>query len=436
MGDYSDILTKNLRNWIYLRENSSFGRRIANSKLRTKKLLAKKGVVVPKLIAVFKTQRDIFNFSWEKLEDNFVIKPASSSGGEGILVIRKRAKWAGEWFLMDGRKVDIPYLRFHTLDILQGQFNIKGSQDKVFIEERIKIHPKFLRFTKLGTPDVRVIVYNRVPVMAMLRVPTEESGGKANLHQGAIGLGIDLATGITTYGVHHGQLIRRIYDRKRKKLVKVNGIKVPFWREILEAAIFCQEAVPGLNFFGVDLVLDKDKGPEVLELNARPGLAIQICNRAGLRRRLERVNGLKVRSVAHGIKIAQSLFGESFVDQVHQDGEMKIIEPLQVVKIEGLINNRKKKFSFVAKIDTGAYRSSIDYQLANDLGLLRPDNILYYRHYRSALGKKQKRPVIGLTIWIKGKKITSLANVTDRSKLRTKLLIGRKELSGFMVRVN
>jgi len=37
--------------------------------------------------------------------------------------------------------------------------------------------------------------------MAMLRLPTKESGGKANLQQGAIGLGIDMASGVTTSAV-------------------------------------------------------------------------------------------------------------------------------------------------------------------------------------------------------------------------------------------
>jgi len=431
MSGYSDILTKNLRNWIYLKENSAYGRRIANSKLRTKKALAKKGVSVPKLIAVFKSQAEIFQFAWEKLDGNFVIKPASSSGGEGILVIRKKAKWAGEWFLMNGRKVDIAYLRFHCLDILQGQFNVRSSQDKVFIEERIKIHPKFLRFTKLGTPDIRVIVYNRVPVMAMLRIPTEESGGKANLHQGAIGLGIDLATGITTYGVHNGQLINKIYDRRRKKMIKVNGIRVPFWRKVLETAVLCQEAVTGLRFLGVDLVLDKEKGPLVLELNARPGLSIQVCNRAGLRRRLDRVSGLKIRSVAHGIRIAQALFGESFVDKVIAEDGVKVVEVLEPIKIKTADGRRVE---VIAKIDTGALRSSIDRQLAKDLGLLKPENILFTRHYRSALGRWHERQVIGFAFWLKGRKVKTTANVTNREHLNTPVLIGRQDLQGFLVK--
>jgi len=431
MDDFSSVLTKNVRNWVYMKSNSPRACRIANSKLKTKKILAKNGVSVPHLLAIFKTQQDVVNFSWEKLEGNFVVKPVSGSGGEGILVVRKRAKWAGEWFLMDGGKVDIAFFRFHCFDALQGQFNVRGLPDKVFIEERVKIHPKFLRFTKLGTPDVRVIVFNRVPVMAMLRIPTEESNGKANLHQGAIGLGIDLATGITTFAVHNGQLINRIYDRKRKKMIKVNGIKTPFWKKILETAVSCQEAIPSLQYLGVDIVLDKEKGPMVLELNARPGLSIQVCNRAGLRRRLERVAGLKVRSAIHGIKIAQSLFGESFVDRVIAKDGIKIVEVLESIRIK---TGDKKRFETIAKIDTGALRTSIDRGLARDLGLLKPGNTLYRRHYRSALAHQHERKVIGLTFWLRGRKIKTAVNVANRSHLNASVLIGRRDLQGFLIR--
>ncbi len=434
MANLSDVLTKNIRNWTFLRYNSPAGRRVANSKLRTKKVLDKAEIANPKLLAVFKNQKGVIKFPWEELEGNFVIKPASSSGGDGILIIRKGAKWAGEWFLMNGTKVDVSYLRYHCLDILQGRFNIRKVPDKVFVEERIKIHPKFLRFTNSGTPDIRVVVFNTIPVMSMLRIPTDQSDGKANLHQGAIGLGIDLATGITTFGVQNNHPVKMIYDRRRKKMVKVNGIKVPFWNTILELSVRCQNAVSSLEFLGVDLVLDKDRGPMVLELNARPGLAIQICNRAGLKRRLGRVEGLKVRNVTHAIRISQSLFGSSFVDRVKPDGEIKALSPLEPIRVKTMLK-KQKKIDLIAKVDTGAFRSSIDEETAKEIGLLEKNNILYYRHYRSSLGRGHHRPVIGATFWLKGQRVDSAVNVTDRKKLRTKFLIGRRDLRGFMVKL-
>jgi D-alanine-D-alanine ligase-like ATP-grasp enzyme len=45
-----------------------------------------------------------------------------------------------------------------------------------------------------------------------------------------------------------------------------------------------------LGYVGVDIAMDKDQGPMILELNARPGLSIQIANRAGLLRRTAAVD--------------------------------------------------------------------------------------------------------------------------------------------------
>ena len=367
---YRQFLTKNERNKIYLRKNSAKGRGIADSKYKTKRIISKAGVGVPKLITRFKTEQDLAKFRWEDLEGNFVIKPESGYGGEGILIIRKRGKWAGEWQKMNGDIIKSYDLNMHCEEILAGKYSLHAMPDRVLVEERIKIHPLFLALTKSGTPDIRVIVYNNVPVMAMFRIPTEKSGGKANLQQGAMGLGLDLATGITTFGIEgKGDEIYRIYDFGKKKKRKVNGIKIPFWREILETAINCQKAVPTLGFMGVDVVLDKEKGPMVLEVNARPGLSIQICNKAGLKSRMEKVDGITVKSVDHAITLAKYLFGESFFEKVEEKEKATTVGPLEIIKIK-LGKGKKLVKEVRAKIDTGAFRSSIDRALAEKLGLL------------------------------------------------------------------
>ena len=386
-------------------------------------------------------------FRWEDLDGNFVIKPESGYGGEGILIIRKRGKWAGEWQKMNGEIVKSYDLNMHCEEILAGKYSLHAMPDKVLVEERIKIHPMFLSLTKAGTPDIRVIVYNNVPVMAMFRIPTEKSGGKANLQQGAMGLGIDLATGITTFGIEgKGDEIYRIYDFGKKKKRKVNGIKIPFWREILETAINCQKAIPALGFMGVDVVLDKEKGPMVLEVNARPGLSIQICNKAGLKSRIEKVEGISVRSVDHAITLSKYLFGESFFEKVEEKEKKQTVAPLEIIKVKipkgfkpllqksPILKQGKHRVVDVrAKVDTGAFRSSIDRNLAEKLGLLTKERILYYRNYKSSLGKHHDRPVIGITFWLNGRKVITAVNVADRNKLRTKFLLGRKDLGGFLV---
>lgn len=436
LAQYRQFLTKNERNKTYLRKNSVTGRSIADSKFKTKRILLKAGVGVPKLIKRFRTVEGVNEFIWENLEGNFVVKPVSGYGGEGILIIRKSLKSKDQnlkFLMMNGKTITMEDIKLHCQEILAGKYSMHATPDSVLVEERIKIHPMFLSLTKAGTPDIRIIVYNKVPVMAMLRVPTDKSGGKANLQQGAIGLGIDLATGITTYGVEgKGEVITRIYDYGKKKRIKVNGIKVPMWKESLEIAVNTQRAIPGLGFLGVDIVLDKDKGPQVLEVNARPGLSIQICNKAGLKARMDRVEDIAVRSVNHAITLAKYLFAESFFEKVVDKDQVRTVGPLEIIKVK--IGKGKKNYKEMrAKIDTGAFRSSIDKTLAENWGLLREEKILYYRHYRSSLGKHIDRPVIGLSFWLKGKKVVTAVNVADRRKLRTKFLLGRKDLDGFLV---
>lgn len=446
LRQYRQFLTKNERNKVYLRKNSAEGRAIADSKYKTKKRLAKAGVSVPKLIVRFKNNEELESFEWKKLEGNFVIKPVSGYGGEGILIIRRRLT-NDRFLLMSGKIISLEEIKLHCQEILIGKYSLHGNADSVIVEERVKIHPMFLSLTMAGTPDIRVIVYNKVPVMAMFRIPTDRSGGKANLQQGAYGLGIDLATGITTFGIEgKGVEIRKIYDFGKKKYRKVNGIKIPFWKEILETAVKCQGAILGLGFMGVDVVLDKEEGPKVLEVNARPGLSIQLCNKAGLKRRIEKIDDISIRSDEHAISLSKYLFGEKFSDKVAEKEKEKKIQPIEIIKVRVpkgfkpdlqkspvLKQGKNRVVEVRAKVDTGAFRSSIDRNLAQKLGLLSSERVLYFRHYKSSLGKHKDRPVIGVTFWLQGKKVVTAVNVADREKLRTKFLLGRKDLEGFLI---
>ncbi len=428
MLNASSILGMNARNRLYLSFNAARGRAIADSKLRTKKILAKVGLPTPQLLAVFKTPADVYNFDWTSLPDNFVLKPCSGFGGGGITIIRKKAKRVGEWRLMDNALITVPELQLRALDILAGQYSLHNLPDQAFIEERIKIARIFQNLAFQGTPDVRVIVFNKVPVMAMLRLPTAASGGKANLHQGAIGAGIDLAIGMTTWGVCQGQPIKNIPDTGRP----ISGIKLPVWNTILTLAVKTQEAIPDLGYAGVDIIYDKDRGPMILELNARPGLEIQNANLVPLRKRLERIEGLEVLNAEHGVRIAKALFAGRFADRLMAEEGIKIVGSVEEIKV---LADNDAKVPVLARVDTGAFRSSIDKELAKKLGLLKKTNILWKDRfeYRSATGL-QSRPVIGLTFWLAGRKIKTSFSVADRSKMRHQALIGRNDLAGFLVR--
>jgi len=181
-----------------------------------------------------------------------------------------------------GEILDEDFLSHHLSNAINGQFSLGGVQDVVIVEYMVRFSPLFERISYQGVPDIRVIVFRGIPIMSMVRLPTRGSRGKANLHQGAVGAGIDLATGITLDGVIGTEIVTHHPDTTNA----IAGLRVPEWDTILDIAARCYE-LTGLGYIGVDVVLDRDLGPLVLELNARPGLAIQIANRQGLLRRLK-----------------------------------------------------------------------------------------------------------------------------------------------------
>lgn len=429
----SEILGMNARNILFLsRYNKRSGRRVANHKLLTKSVLRKAKLPTPKLYRVFRRFDDIDKFDFiKKLPESFVIKPNNSLGGEGIMVIEKRGKYAGEWITTTGEIRLVSDFKLLIREILEGRFSMENSPDIAFIEERVRIHPAFSKVCWGGTPDVGVVVFNKIPVMAFLRLPTRESGGRANMFQGAIACGVDITTGITTHAVK-GLRAKEIkfFPNTRRKLV---GIKIPIWDEVLKLAVDCQIVVPKLGFMRADIVLQpsiKKPGktyPKVLELNAQPGLKIQLANLAGLRRRLERIDGLKVESADKGIKIAKALFTDPTLGDISFD--KKKVDVFHNIEVQSFMGGR---VAVKAMVDTGAFRTSIDQELARKLGLLNPENIILERYFKSALGR-EKRPLIEITFWLQDKKVKTSASVTDRTKLKRPMIIGRRDLKGFLV---
>ncbi len=409
----------NARNYLYIRRyNPPSARYVADDKLETKKLLLANGIPAADLFAEFASREDIKTFDWTSLpKSGFAAKPARGWGGGGILPIKD---WNGkEGKTVSGDEYTVDQLEGHILDILEGAYSLQYLPDRAFIEERLTENPFFKRIKVIGIPDIRIIVLNGVPVMAMMRLPTRESGGKANLHQGAIAVGIDIKTGITTSGVWHDKVIHYIPDTK----IKVQGIKIPEWNTLLLMASKTQ-LVSGLGYVGVDLVIDGKKGPLVLELNARPGLSIQIANLASLRTRLERVENMDIPSAERGVEVAKSLFAAPFAAKVQI--EKKVLGVIEQVKVLGESSEKTVE----AKLDTGAFRSSIDIKLAKELGINVSDERKVF--VRSASGQTY-RPLVNITFELAGKKIVSDASVVDRSHLRYLIIIGRKDLKGFMI---
>lgn len=254
---------------------------LVDDKLRTKKLAQANGIPVPELYAVFEVAGQVHKLP-EVLKNysDFVIKPAHGSGGEGILVISRSIK--GGFCKQDGESITLEELKHHVFNTLSGLYSLGGQPDEVLAEYRVQFDPLFEKISYEGVPDIRIVVMFGVPAMAMVRLPTKESDGKANLHQGAIGVGICMSTGVTLRGVWKNDIVTEHPDTGNP----VTGLSIPGWDRLLELSAKWYE-LTGLGYLGVDIVLDRTLGPLTLELNARPGLNIQVANNSGLLPRLE-----------------------------------------------------------------------------------------------------------------------------------------------------
>lgn len=249
---------------------------LVDDKTKTKELLSRIGVPTPGTIRIVKAFPEI-ETTIRALDDfeTFVIKPARGRAGGGVLLAERTAPLL--WKTPSGRKIDSDELRHHLGDILFGVYSFGRTNDVAMIEQRVVSHEFLSRIYDRGIADIRVIMFRGEPLMSMLRIPTDRSDGKANLHQGAIGVGIDIETGVTGIAAQRGTFISEHPDSG----VPLGNLQLPHWAEILDFAKQAAAAVP-LGYLGLDFVLDQSRGPLVLELNARPGLQIQVVNQTGL----------------------------------------------------------------------------------------------------------------------------------------------------------
>lgn len=281
------ILGMNERNISFInRYNDRKYYPIVDDKLQTKIAAKHAKIAVPHLISTIDQQGQVTGID-KILGDleGFVIKPARGSGGKGILVIT--GKNSDGYHRPNGTTVSMSEIHTHVTNILAGLYSLGGAADVAMIEALVNFDPVFDRYSFEGVPDIRVIVFRGFPVMAMLRCSTSESDGKANLHQGAVGVGINLLNGHAIKAVQHNAPVTHHPDTGHA----FEDLIVPHWDTLMHLATSCYE-MTRLGYLGCDIVLDQKLGPLILEVNARPGLAIQVANNAGLRPRLQKIESL------------------------------------------------------------------------------------------------------------------------------------------------
>ena len=477
---YNQILGLNRRNQEYIRPyNSSFSKYIADNKILTKRILKKELIQTPEMYKLIRSKKQLQFLDWASLPKSFVIKPNKGTGGSGIIVFYGKKKGQEAWIRPNGTIMTQRDIVLHIENILEGRFSMGSKNDIAIIEERIKTDSLLKQYSYKGVPDIRIICFNLVPVMAMLRLPTKRSNGTANLHSGAICTGIDIGTGITTYSMHMKasafrtdsyKLIDTTLDLAENK--PLGGIQIPYWDEILEIALKCQKASK-LGYIGVDIALDIEKGPVVFELNARPGLGIQVANQAGIRWRLEKVKDLKIKGIKHGIRVAKNLFGGEIEGNIQAISGRKVLNITEkvflykkgtdITKVKRLKTLNKE--SAKAFLDTGILTSRISSTLANRLGYIKatkdfenlniPENLNSFKQAQEYIDKYEKeinghpdikrfakiledgeikiRPVFEIPIEISNTiKIVEFVSTNTYDSIYP-VVIGRSELSGYLI---
>lgn len=278
------ILGMNSRNSDYISKyNPRKNFPLVDDKILTKDLAESAGIPTPPVYDVVEFPSQTIDFAERmKQYDEFVVKPAKGSGGGGIIVINGRTEKG--FRRSSGKIMSFDDMRYHLTNTMSGLYSLGGQTDKAIVQYRVHPDSFFSQMTTGGVPDIRVIVFRGVPVMGMLRLPTRESDGKANLHAGGIGVGVTIKDGMTNHGVYRGEPISAHPDTS----APITGRQIPSWDAILNMSSRFH-GITGLGYLGVDIVIDRDKGPMMLEVNARPGIAIQVANRQGLKKRLELV---------------------------------------------------------------------------------------------------------------------------------------------------
>jgi len=455
------ILGINERNLKYIRPyNKKKARKIADDKLLTKKILEKAGIPVPKMITSISNFDELEKFNWESLPQTFVLKPVTGLEGGGIEIFYNRDK-QGRWIKADGSKMSLDDIKNLSKAILEGKYSLHNLPDKILIEERVKFHKVFKYYAYKGAPDIRIVVFNNIPIMSYVRLPTKESDGKANLAKGAIGAAIDIATGVTTHAVR-GKT--QPIENMPGTTLRLSGIKIPYWNRILKYAVECQR-VTGLGYAAIDFLIDREVGPVIVELNARPGLSIQIANRDGLKWRLEKASGLKVKTIAQGIRLGKDLFGGQIEEEVENITGKQVIGFVEWVTLLGKEGIGKEQVK--AKIDSGAFFTSIDTELAKKLGygdaldyfnsFKVPDELTEKeaKEYSAKIGESIEkhddivgrsivhsshgttlRPTLLIKLSISGIEMDVKANIIDRSKLIYPVIVGRRDMGPFIIDPN
>lgn len=407
------VLGLNARNLLYIKPfNPHKAVAFADDKLKTKAFLAARDIPVAKMYGRIDSRRQLAAFDFSQLPDQCVLKPKFGFGGNGIKILKGRKD--GHFLEQGKHPISHRELLEHIEDILDGKFSVNGLPDSAFFEKILESDPAFAALRPAGLPDIRIVVFNLVPVMAMLRIPTSESGGKANVHMGGIGIGIDIAKGVTTFATQYNKRITELPHGGSPA-----GIVIPGWDQLLLVASRIQY-LTNIGYLAVDLTLDREQGPILLEVNARAGLMVQVANLAPLRSRLIRVAGLSVQTPEKGVRLAQELFGAKVRARNDTVGEEQrpILGTREIISISGTGTT----------VDVPSLIAP-DYERT----IFAPDLLAELRRAGAVEQENVEERTFRVKFTLGGRKLQTVVREGSVVPASVRAIIGRRDLSGFLI---
>lgn len=374
------ILGMNARNLKYIKKfNPAKAVRLADNKVHTKEFLTQRGIPVPQTYGVIRSRQELYEFDFSQVphakEEWFMVKPTRGSRGRWIYrvkvvddntesfvwteagmiesMFKRHSPYTEQLYKVSGRIIDDTTLRRYLVDILDGKNSLTTMWDTIMLEEILVPGPWFEQYCEWWLADIRVIVFNLIPIAAMLRVPTQKSDGKANLDRWALGMGVEVGTGKIYAMYQNGKTYRKKFPAPYTSFLDQY---LPYRDDILSYSSKIQYFA-NLWFLALDRVITED-GPKILEINARTGLKFQIASMLPIRGRLDKIGDLKVATPEKWVEIAQSLFTEqkaqvitgSKVIYLSQHGRLKIKWWEKTIVTDVIVEvDLKKKNNYISK---------------------------------------------------------------------------------------
>ncbi len=411
------ILGLNKRNIDYIKKlNPQKSIRLADNKYKTKLFLQQRWIPVPQTYAYIADRKQLLDFDFATLpSDVFVAKPNKWSKGKGVFILERLAEfqppislsWWNKFsdYISDFLYKDIPYypygyrtkwsmfsdrsLKKKLVAILEWNYTLANRQDAVLVEEKLIPGAWFEQFCQYGLADIRVIVCNLVPVAAMLRIPTEQSGWVANLAQGGMACGID----ITTWQIRTIATSDAIYyDNFPDEYKYLYKYIIPFWDDILLHSANTQYFV-NMGYVWLDWIITAD-GPKLLEVNGKAWLEIQNIVWLPLQKVLDKIGDLEIATPQKWVEVARSLFApakqtsipHSKVLYLSQKGILSLSQGWKQSTMDVIIAtkpNQLRNYTSLAVVDAIKKSDHVHMKIGNvvlkDIVLYGSDRITWHR---------------------------------------------------------